>query len=482
MIRSREHSVISAYQRLVPTPKTSALALARWIEPLTQTRPHLNYLDELLTANLAAQERGESTQTLVSLPPRTGKSTLCAVWYPLYALTRNPTLKIGLVSHTPDLATSWARTIRDHAQNPRARIQVHKATRWTASEWRTSQGGGLWARSVGQALTGLGFDLLILDDVVKDHASAHSPANRRHLWDWWQANTRTRLEPPYTLLIVGTRWHTDDLIGRLTNPEYTPPNNDQPWQVVNLPAIAPDSPQCPLGRAPGDPLYTPLGRQTREAQLLEWAKIRAAVGTRTWQALYQGTPTSEEGRVFHAHWWQRWRVLPQSRPQRDLTSWDMAFKPGAQSDWVVGQHWQTWAGDRYLVDQIRGRWTFSETVRHMRAFVEQTGAREHLVEDRANGTAIIDTLRREIPGIIPINPTQSKTARAQAVTPEIEAGNVFLPTQAGWLPEFLLEVEQFPAGAHDDQVDALTQALSRLRLSGVGGARVSRLAAVRQLS
>jgi len=160
----------------------------------------------------------------------------------------------------------------------------------------------------------------------------------------------------------------------------------------------------------------------------------------------------------------------------------MAFKPGASSDWVVGQHWQTWAGDRYLVDQIRGRWTFSETIHHMRQFVERTGAREHLVEDRANGTAIIDTLRREIPGIIPINPTQSKTARAQAVTPEIEAGNVFLPTQAGWLPEFLLEVEQFPAGAHDDQVDALTQALSRLRLSGVGGARVSRLAAVRQLS
>jgi len=159
----------------------------------------------------------------------------------------------------------------------------------------------------------------------------------------------------------------------------------------------------------------------------------------------------------------------------------MAFKPGANSDWVVGQHWQTWGADRYLVDQIRGRWTFSETVRHMRGFVERTGAREHLVEDRANGTAIIDTLKREIPGIIAINPTQSKTARAQAVTPEIEAGNVHIPLTAGWLPEFLLEAEQFPAGAYDDQIDALTQALSRLRLTGVGGARVSRLAAVRHL-
>jgi predicted phage terminase large subunit-like protein len=219
------------------------------------------------------------------------------------------------------------------------------------------------------------------------------------------------------------------------------------------------------------------------------------VGTYAWSALYQQRPSPSKGAIFNTDWWRYWTTVPALcsktddgeidpdgrivllDPEEDLKaatwldSWDMAFKGTETSDYVVGQRWVRVAANRFLVAQTRDRRSFTGTLAEFEAF----GAREfgnhvhrRLVEDKANGPAIIDTLRDKIAGIKPVEPNGSKEARARAVTPEIESGNVYLPhpTEAPWVLDLISELRSFPTGAHDDQVDALTQALAELRDPG----------------
>jgi phage uncharacterized protein (putative large terminase), C-terminal domain len=148
-----------------------------------------------------------------------------------------------------------------------------------------------------------------------------------------------------------------------------------------------------------------------------------------------------------------------------IQSWDCSFKSASTSDYVVGQVWGRVGGEFYLLDQVRDRMDFTETLQAVRALTAKwPKARSKLIEDKANGQAVIDALKREIPGIIPVTPKESKEARAMAVQPFMEAGNVYLPDPsiAPWIHDFIEECAAFPNAAHDDQVDAMTQALNRL--------------------
>jgi predicted phage terminase large subunit-like protein len=280
-----------------------------------------------------------------------------------------------------------------------------------------------------------------------------------------------------------TRWHEDDVIGRLLSPEYD--GNPEEWEVINFPAIAEEADV--LGRAPGDPLISPLIKDETTAQALaRWADTKRAVGTYNWVSQYQGRPAPAEGAVFNMGWWRYWTTSPALANEDDggtirlvdfdalpsptwIDSWDAAFKGTEQSDYVVGQRWVRAGANRYLVAQVRDRMSFTRTLSAMREFTHPK-VHTHLIEDKANGPAIIDTLREEIAGLKPVNPTNSKEARARAVTPEVESGNVYLPHPAEfpWVADLLSELRSFPSGAHDDQVDALSQALWELREPGVG--------------
>lgn len=223
--------------------------------------------------------------------------------------------------------------------------------------------------------------------------------------------------------------------------------------MVNFPAIAEaDEPHRKQGEALHPERY-PL------EQLL---KIKAAIGTRDWEALYQQHPTPEGGTIFHEEWLKYW--LPKDLPNFDqmVLSWDMTFKEGDASDFVVGQAWGRKGGDFYLVDQMRGRWGFTDTMERFKCLAEKyPQATRKLVEDKANGPAVIDSLKHHISGIIPVEPDGSKVARAHAVTALFEAGNVYIPDPSlfPWVREYITELTQFPSVAHDDQVDATTQAL-----------------------
>ncbi|MDR2142535.1 MAG: phage terminase large subunit [Deltaproteobacteria bacterium] len=294
---------------------------------------------------------------------------------------------------------------------------------------------------------------LIIDDPFKNREEADSATIREKVWDWYTSTFYTRLAPGGGIVIIQTRWHMDDLVGRLLT-AMAAGEGDQ-WRVINFPAIAEvDEPH----RKMGEPLHPE--RYTLE----DMERIKRTIGSRDWAALYQQRPVPDGGQIFKKEWVQYWRNLPQTF-DRLISSWDMAFKDNDDSDFVVGQVWGQHEGDYYLVDQVRGRYSFTQTVEVFKAFVDKwPEAREKLVEDKANGPAVIDTLKRRISGIIPINPEGGKTSRAFAVSPVWESGNVYIPNVAlaPWVPDFEAEILQFPSAAHDDQVDAMTQALNRL--------------------
>ena len=464
-----------------PEIPDTPLGQARQLDPMYTERAHLVYLADRLKDAVARLEAGQSSRMAVSMPPRSGKSTAISIYLPLWLLRKNPSRKIGLISHDPTLATNWGRQIRNLIENnPDMGLSIAPDA-GAASEWQTTQRGGVTSRSVGQSVVGRGFNVLILDDLVRDFAAAHSEAHRRAVWEWWTGNAYTRLEPPFLILAVGTRWHEDDIIGRLLSPDYD--GNPEEWDVINFPAIAEAADV--LGRAPGDPLISPLiADETPQMAIARWADTKRAVGTYNWVAQFQGRPAPAEGAVFNMGWWRYWTTNPSLVTEEGTTrlvdfdtlpnptwidSWDAAFKGTDQSDYVVGQRWVRSGANRYLVAQVRDRMSFTRTVAAMREFAHPK-VHVHLIEDKANGPAIIDTLREEIAGLKPINPTNSKEARARAVTPEVESGNVYLPHPAEfpWVADLLSELRSFPTGAHDDQVDALTQALYELREPGVG--------------
>lgn len=467
------------------------LSQAMEVDPGYRARPHLKYLSDRIAAAVKDVENGQSRMLKVSMPPRMGKSTLSSIHTPVWLLRTHPDWNLGLVSHDPGLAVNWGRQVRDFMVNNQTKFGVSlKRDAGAAAEWETTANGGIVSRSVGQSITGRGFKVLLVDDAVKDFADAHSAAKREALWNWWQANAYTRLEGPFLVIFIGTRWHEDDLLGRITSPEYEQDPGE--FEIIEFPAIAEQDDV--LGRKPGEPLLSPLTDETPVEALNRWAKIKKAVGSYAWAALYQQTPSPAQGAIFNTDWWRYWTTVPALadkdqtgsprivllNPEEDLKgarwldSWDMAFKKTDQSDYVVGQRWAQKAANKFLMYQERARMTFTETLAKMRSWGDPNGGTPHanrvherLVEDKANGTAVIDTLKDEISGLIPINPTDSKEARARAVTPDVEAGNVLLPLPAQpgneWVVDYVSEMRDFPSGAHDDQVDSSTQALSRMR-------------------
>jgi predicted phage terminase large subunit-like protein len=409
-----------------------------------------------------------------------GKSQRVSRTFPAWLLARNPDLRIAIASYELGTARRWGRAIRnDIIGNPdKFGMSIRRDTA-SAQEWQIQDhAGGVYSVGVSGALTGRPVDILIIDDPIKDRAQAESQVYRDRVWDFWTDTARTRFGPETRVIVVLTRWHQDDLAGRLLSQDVR-----REWRHVNIPAMADHDPNKgesdALGRAPGEYLLSARGRTPQD-----WEHTRHDVGSRTWNALYQGRPTPSSGDVWKRQWWRRYSTPPWSQhPDHPdayrveefdqlVMSWDMTFKDTKSSDYVVGQVWARKGANVFLLDQIRKRLSFTDTVAAFQRMVARwPQATGKLVEDKANGTAVISTLKSKIPGIIAVTPTESKYARANAVAPVIEAGNVFLPEQEISLfdPEELIdEAAGFPNGAHDDQVDATSQALAYLLLDQTG--------------
>lgn len=415
-----------------------------------------------LEAFLAAVRRKESPRLLLTMPPRHGKSEIASRRFPAYALGRDPDLSIIATSYSADLASRMNRDVQRIIDDEAYRA-IFPGTRLcgkssgegirTADLFEIVGHRGVYrSAGVGGGITGMGGDIILIDDPIKDRAEADSPTIRNRVWDWYTSTLYTRLAPGGGIIVIQTRWHMDDLAGRLLEAQRS--GQGDAWRVVNFPAIAEeDEPHRKAGEALHPERYP----------LEQLQAIRAAIGSRDWAALYQQRPAPDGGAIFRAEWLRFW--LPKELPQtfdRMCISWDMTFKDGDDSDYVVGQVWGRKGADFFLLDQVRARMGFTATLAAFSALADKwPRAQRKLVEDKANGPAVIDSLRHAVPGIIPVEPDGSKIARAHAVTTFFEAGNVHLPhpSVCNWVADYVAELTSFPAAAHDDQVDATTQAL-----------------------
>ncbi|MGI5838612.1 MAG: phage terminase large subunit [bacterium] len=416
---------------------------------------------KLLAEHLLKAERGEIKRLMVMMPPRHSKSETTTVKFPAWYLGRHPDHRVIIASHTASLAARFSlRARNDFAQfapeiwGLEVDPGVGAMYRWDVLDKKAPPGdppGGMIAAGIGGPITGHGAHLVVIDDPVKDAAAAASEVQREAIWDWYRFVLRTRLFPDASIILVLTRWHEDDLAGRLLDAAANDPTADQ-WAVLRLPALAEAGDA--LGRAPGEALWP---EQYSAAALLA---TKASVGSYVWEALYQQRPSPGEGALIKRDWWKYYERLPEC--ERQLQSWDCTFKDSDGTDFVVGQVWGVQGGCLYLLDQVRARMDFVRTVEAIRAMARKwPQAVTKLVEDKANGPAVIAMLRNKVAGLIPVEPKGSKLARASAVTPLIEAGNVYLPKYAPWVSDFVGECAAFPQGAFDDQVDAMSQALAR---------------------
>jgi predicted phage terminase large subunit-like protein len=446
-------------------------AVARATNPNTIQTPALELIDEALVEALNTPD----ARLIISMAPQEGKSVRVANDFPVWALTQNPELRIVTASYGQGLANRNGRAVRNRIiAHPELGLSIARDN-GSVSEWTLAgHQGGMLSVGVGAGLTGRPADLIIIDDPVKDQKDADSAVVRQNTWDWWTSTASTRLAPGATVVMILTRWHEDDLAGRMVAAE-----DGHLWKVINIPAQADHNPDKgetdPLGREPGEFMQSARRRTTAQ-----WMSIMKRVGSRVWNALYQGRPSASEGNMFLRSEW-KWYSNPMWTVRADtscviptgsgklLMSWDMAFKDTKNSDFVVGQVWLHRGPNAYLLDQVRKRMTFSETQKQVEAMIAKwPQCSVKIVEDKANGTAILDVLKAKYSGFIAVTPHESKEARASAVTPFVEAGNVFLPESkiAPWIEGLVDEAASFPNGVHDDQVDTLTQALNRIFIRG----------------
>lgn len=455
-----------------PRPHSTPGDLARSIDARVRQTPALDLIDAAL---VDAYDTSDG-RLVISMPPQEGKSQRASRWFPLWVLEQNPDTRIGVVSYELGAARRLSRQVRDDVvMNPHLGLRVRDDLA-AQHEWGLAgHDGGIYAAGIGGALTGRPIDLLIVDDPFKDRVEADSPTYRQRAWDWWTDVGGPRLAPGATVVVIQTRWHEDDLVGKLLTAE-----DGRIWRVVNIPAQADHDPAKgqtdPLGRAPGEYMLSARGRTTAQ-----WEAIKTRSGSRTWAALYQGRPAPADGDIWLRSWWRTyttplWIRRPNGAmwvPRADgggivLQSWDMAFKDTKGSDYVCGQVWFTDGVEAYLLDQVHARLGFTETAKAVvQLSAKWPQAALKLVEDKANGPAVISMLRKRVPGLVAEEPLGSKVARAAAVSPFIEAGNVHLPdpSLAPWVGGFIDEAAAFPNGAHDDQVDAASQGLARALLT-----------------
>ena len=430
----------------------------------------LNWHHALLCEHLDRFVAKEITRLMVFMPPRHGKSELVSRKLPAFIFGKNPDASIIATSYSADLAGRMNRDVQRIIDSECYR-EVFPDTMLYGRNIRSVAGGSYLRNSdifevvnhrgsyrsagVGGGITGMGGDYIIIDDPIKNREEANSLTYRNKLWDWYASTLYTRLEKGAAVLVTLTRWHEDDLAGRLIQAAKMPDGDD--WVTISLPAIREDGPCNYDRREMGEPLW---GDKYDSDRL---SNIRATIGGYEWNALYQQRPAPQEGAMFKREWWQRWKDMPGDLFDF-LQSWDCTFKDKATSDFVVGQVWarsRKNPANRYLLDQVRARMTFTETVQAIRELSEKwPKTTRKLIEDKANGTAVIDVLKKEIPGLVPVEPRGGKVVRAHAVTAVVEAGNVFIPVarEAPWVDDFVEELASFPSGTHDDQVDAMSQA------------------------
>jgi len=425
---------------------------------------HIDFL-----ADIIAQCAERAVFLVINVPPQHGKSELVSHYTPVWFLKKFPWKKVGLASYEMGFASEWGGkakdTITEHTDE--LNIQLRQDTK-AKGRWNLrGYGGGMTVAGIGGPFTGRGFDLIVIDDPIKNDAEALSEVYRRRNWNWYRSVVRPRLQPGGSIIVIMTRWHEQDLAGALLG---NPPEDEEellieedvepdPWEVINLPALAEENDV--LGRKPGEALWPTRYDETA------LKKLRVAAGPFWWTAQYRGKPQPEGGGIIKTAWFKSYEDedLPPTF-SRVVRMGDTAHKEKQRHDrsacLTIGQ--ANNPRRYYLLDLYVARLTFPDLNRAAEAQYDKWEPDRVVIEDKSSGISLIQQLRRDTK--VPIRAVKAiddKVTRAHTVTGVMEAGQVLIPRHASWLADFLKEVGDFPTGAHDDIVDVLVHGLRFLK-------------------
>ncbi len=411
-----------------------------------------------LAGKLDAVERGEIKNLMVVMPPRHLKSETCSIRFPAWFLGRNPQKAIIGCFYSDNKAYNFSYAVREVITSPKyqklweVKLQTSGAMHWQLAGKHDIRPSYI-AAGVGGGITGEGASVLIIDDALKNAEEANSDTVREAIWQWYITTAITRLEPDGAKIVIMTRWHDDDLAGRLLKVASRDPKADQ-WEVLHLKAIDANGKALWPEKFPIEYL-----EKVRAGQIDD--PDQPGKGSRAFTALYQGEPSVAEGNIFKREWWKYYIERPVFT--RVIHSWDTAFKSRAENDYSVCTVWGETQTGFYLLDVWRRRVEFPELKRAVISLYERDRPQSVIVEDKASGQSLVQELQRDtrIP-VLPVKVDSDKVARAYAVTPLIESDRVHLPERAPWLHDYIEEMSVFPNGEHDDQVDSSTQALNAL--------------------
>lgn len=407
-----------------------------------------------------SKETGHAYDVLViETPPQHGKSITVTETLPSWYLGRYPNNRVIVACYDSTFAERFCRRNKEKLKTFGKNVfncTVGNIDR--ADEFELDAGkGGMIARGIMAGITGNPANLIIIDDPVKNRQEADSPTYRDRVWEEWQASLKSRLASNGKVIVIMTPWHEDDLAARILSTEKN-------VKLLRLPVEAEEN--DPLGRAVGDALCPELGKGNEWLADFKRSYLSdmTSGGSRAWSALFMCSPRIEQGNIIHRDWWRFYDIHEQRLYGTEYISVDAAFKGGDTNDYVSIQVWGKFRNDYYLRYCQNEHLDFPETLAAIRTVSRLfPNAKWALIEDKANGSAIIQTLQHEL-FCIPVNPMGGKASRVHAVSAAIESGHVFLPMleQAPWVAPFIDQFSAFPNGAHDDMVDAATQALQRM--------------------
>lgn len=459
---------------------------------------------------------GYSKRTAVSMPPGHGKSEATDVWFPAWDLEVRPDDRIILASYGQELAEEWGKKVRMVLTDAQDQVSVRlRQDSQASNRWRTEAGGGMWAVGAGGSITGRRARLFVIDDPFKGFDDSHSPRQRQGVWDWYRSVARTRLLPGASIVIVQTRWHEEDLIGKVTEQGN--------WTHVRMPALAEEDEtiETVLGpefvaRCRRDGIWLPEWNRKQGEPLWPWMvepceavpdgvpwfskeeleETRQEVGEYIWSSLYQQHPVALDGELFKRHSWNRVDEAPAGLQL--VRRWDMAATEGG-GDWTAGcLMGRSKDGRTYVLDVRRARFGPSGVEKFIRQTAdedrEKYGSKLLIKIEQEGGSAGKNVAQHYVANVLAgfnvvfEGSSGDKTVRALPLAAQQEAGNVFLvrrmtaegPVTPTWFDDFIEEAAAFPNGRNDDMVDVASLAFtdltamprSRARVSSVAGKRI----------